>query len=192
MRAIACLAVVCAAAATSTGCWSPSVHTSYDRDADFRDLTHYSIVPNKQELIAIRMLDGQPMAKTIEQSIADALNARGCSPAASAEQAQMLVHWIGNIEYSDPGRASSGHSIDPEMREMDSGVPGYGGGGAAPVAESNDAGSIVIGIYDTKTKRRVWQGTISAGINEQLPDPQRVKRLNTALTKLFAEFPPKT
>jgi hypothetical protein len=189
MRPIACLLVVCAVAGLSIGCWSPSVHTSYDRNANFHDLKSYSIVPNKQELIAIRMLDGQPMAKTIEHSIADALNARGCAPA-SAEQAQMLVHWIGNIEYSAPGRDSTGRSTDPEMQEMDSGVPGYGGG-AAPVAESNDAGSIVIGIYDTKTKRRVWQGTISAAINEQLPDPERVKRLNTALAKLFAEFPPK-
>src|SRR4051812_44691350 len=104
LRCMILISSVAFIAFAAVGCWSPSVRTSVDPQADFRSLKTYSIVPNTQKIIAIRMLDGQPMAKTIEQSIGRALDARGRVPAATPEQAQMLVRWTGNIEYDAPGR----------------------------------------------------------------------------------------
>ena len=187
---VAGVVIAFAAALTSIGCWSPTVHTSFDPSADFAQLKNYAIVPNHQEIIAIRMLDGRPMAQTIAQAVGRALDARGYSAAADPAHAQMLVRWTAAIEQSAPLQGPNA-AVDPEIQEMATGIPGDTGGGAGgPVEGNTQAGTLVIDIYDTRAKRKIWTGIVAAGMDPDLPDPKRVKRLNEALAKLFAKFPP--
>jgi len=175
-----------------TGC-APKLHeqTTFDPAADFKDLKTYSMKPNTQEIIKIRMLNGQPMAKTIEQCIAQELDARGLKQVPPG-QAQLIVRWLGNIRYTQGSTQVGPTPLDLQKDFANDDYPydkGAGGWSSQPYLVTN--GALVIDMVDPKLKRSVWRGTIEGVINENRADPERVKRLNQALAKLFAKFPPK-
>src|ERR1700681_3436686 len=66
---------------------------------------------------------------------------------------------------------------------------GWGGGVATTIPESYTVGTLIVDLFDTRTKQVVWRGTATA----TLPDkPEKTaKKLNKAIEKMFNKFPPR-
>jgi len=66
---------------------------------------------------------------------------------------------------------------------------GWGGGMATTFPESYTVGTLIVDLFDTRTKQVVWRGTAT----ETLPDkPEKTaEKLNKAVEKMFNKFPPR-
>jgi hypothetical protein len=65
---------------------------------------------------------------------------------------------------------------------------GWGVGMATTIPETYEVGTLIVDLFDTKTKQVVWRGTAT----ETLPEkPEKTaEKLNKAVEKMFKKFPP--
>ena len=65
---------------------------------------------------------------------------------------------------------------------------GGGMGSATTTVDTYEVGTLVVDIFDAKTKEAVWRGTSSKTLSD---NPQKnADNLNKAVVKMFAKFPP--
>jgi hypothetical protein len=191
--AIALVTMTLLAGVAAGGCSrQPKVSYAFDSKTDFAALKTYAMQPTDSPTLAMRMLDGKPMAETIAARIGHALEARGLRPAAaSGPAADVLVRWTARITYDqvmgDVGTPGADVSFDaPDSGFMlDSAPPGEG------TPDQVALGGLRIDLAGARVKHVVWRGHVFADLHQDAPDPKRVARLDAALAKLFANYPPK-
>src|SRR5437016_8470521 len=69
----------------------------------------------------------------------------------------------------------------------------FGGGGfgeATTTTETYKVGTLVIDLFDTKTKKLLWRGTSSDTLSNN--SDKNIKNLDKGVVKLFKQFPPAT
>jgi len=67
----------------------------------------------------------------------------------------------------------------------------FGGGGfgdATTTTETYQVGTLVIDLFDTKTKQLIWRGTASDTLSNN--SKKNIENLNKGVEKLFKKFPP--
>jgi hypothetical protein len=68
---------------------------------------------------------------------------------------------------------------------------GFGGGGFGEATTTTDTykvGTLVVDLFDTKTKRLVWRGSSSDTISSN--SNKNIQNLNKGVEKLLKQFPP--
>jgi hypothetical protein len=66
----------------------------------------------------------------------------------------------------------------------------WGGGMSTTQVQKIPVGTVLIDLVDAKANQLVWRGTASNTLQEGLSPEQRQQNLNSAMQKLFANFPP--
>jgi hypothetical protein len=66
---------------------------------------------------------------------------------------------------------------------------GWGDGMATTTVDNIPVGTLVIDMYDTSTKQRVWRGLATDQLSDK-PDKD-TKKLEKAVNKMFDKFPPR-
>src|SRR5712675_2355190 len=69
----------------------------------------------------------------------------------------------------------------------------FGGGGfgeATTTTETYKVGTLVVDLFDTKTKKLLWRGTSSDTLSNN--SEKNIKNLDKGVEKLFKQFPPKS
>jgi hypothetical protein len=67
----------------------------------------------------------------------------------------------------------------------------FGGGGfgeATTTAETYKVGTVVVDLFDTKTKQLIWRGTSSDNLSNN--SDKNIKNLDKGVEKMFKQFPP--
>jgi hypothetical protein len=67
----------------------------------------------------------------------------------------------------------------------------FGGGGfgeATTTTETYKVGSVVVDLFDTKTKQLIWRGTSSETLSNN--SDKNIKNLDKGVEKMFKHFPP--
>ena len=67
----------------------------------------------------------------------------------------------------------------------------FGGGGfgeATTTTETYKVGTLVVDLFDTKTKKLLWRGTSSDTLSNN--SDKNIKNLDKGVEKLFKQFPP--
>src|ERR1700739_963534 len=67
----------------------------------------------------------------------------------------------------------------------------FGGGGfgeATTTTETYKVGTVVVDLFDTKTKQLIWRGAASDTLSNN--SDKNIKNLNKGVEKLFKKFPP--
>ena len=65
---------------------------------------------------------------------------------------------------------------------------GWGGGMATTTVRNYTVGTLILDMFDAKTKQGVWRGTASGTVSDSSQTNQ--EQLNKALDKMFVGFPP--
>ena len=90
------------------------------------------------------------------------------------------------------------HAATQQERTLNTFYDGFGGGwrwgggfGSATTTTSTyEVGTLVVDIFDAKTKEAIWRGTSSKTLSD---NPQKnAETLNKAVEKMFKDFPPPT
>jgi hypothetical protein len=161
------------------GCAStPTVTTDHDPAVNFSDFHSYYWL--KQPDLSMNPLAVQRIVAGIDGELA----AKGWSKG-TAETASVAV--VANVATHE----------QQDLDTMYTGMGGWGYGGwgygmgmgtATTRVVTYTIGTLIVDMFDAKTKRAIWRGTAQGTVSEQ-PE-KNTAALNTALDKMFATFPP--
>ena len=93
----------------------------------------------------------------------------------------------------NPDVAIATHVLVEEKKELTAygygGYPRWGGGMATARVDTYVQGTLVLDMYDAKTKQMVWRGVGTDTASDQAQ--KNTKKVNSALDKMFEQYPPK-
>ena len=97
---------------------------------------------------------------------------------------------------SDADLCIAAHEATKQERTLNTFYDGFGGGwrwgggfgSSTTTVSSYEVGTLVVDIFDAKTKEAVWRGTSSKTLSG---NPQKnAENLNKAVERMFKDFPP--
>lgn len=176
--------IVCLAAAlAATSCSTMTVGVDYDRSIDFAVFETFDIQAGEGI--------GDPlMRKRLDSAIASELEAKG------------LVR-----STDDPDLLVALHGKRDTRTEFDTTTFGYGWGGgwgywgrwgypragmaaSTTVATEVPVGTLIVDLVDARAKSLVWQAIASDTLDPKASAKERDRRVQDAVEKIFASFPP--
>jgi hypothetical protein len=158
--------------AISTTAFAQNVKTDYDKGIDFAHYKTFTWIKEPQTT--------NPLTK---QRVIDDVNA-----ALTAKGLQLVT---GNADL-----CIAAHAATKQNQTLNTFYDGFGGGwrwggrfgSATTTVDTYTIGTLVVDIFDSKTKDAIWRGTSSKTLSG---DPQKnAGNLNKAVDKMFKEFPP--
>jgi hypothetical protein len=158
------------------------VYVDYDRDAigrDYKTFAWQDTGPTVQEYAPL-------MHTRIKNGLEHLLTARGLIAVAENPDLYVTYHTSSQeeLQFSVTGYGygyGAGWGWDPYW-----GGPSASGGGASTTVSTYEKGTLVVDIWDAKTKQIVWRGSAVAAIPE---DPKKGEKLiNKALEKMVKQF----
>jgi len=172
------LAIAAALALASTAASAQDVKTDFDHAANFAAIKTF------QAKIATSW-NNQISEKRVLDEITQALTEKGWKSVDANPDALVLLHGATekqkslNTFYSGGGYGGYGYR----------GWGGMGGMGTATTTTSEYlVGTLVVDIYDAKTKALMYRGTATDELSDK-PE-KNAKKLQKASDKLFKDFPP--
>lgn len=160
--------------------FATDVKTDFDRAADFGRYKTFcwQKVETRNPLWIER----------IKGAVSSALTAKGWTQVESASGCDVAVvaiemkrnHDTVNTFYDNVGGGWGGW-----------GWRGFGGGGfgeATTTTETYQTGTLIVDLFDAKTKNLVWRGSATDTLSDK--SDKNIKKLNNAVHKLFESFPP--
>ncbi len=168
------------------GCASSiDIKHDYDKSQDFSALKTYdwfpqpTIIPGDARTAQER---SGLVAKRIKDAVDSELRAKGLKKD-SRNPNFLIVKHLGfddKINVTDYGYSygAYGHY--------------YGGawGGRTIDVYQYTEGTLILDFIDTKTKQLIWRGAATGTVDPDRPREEREKRLNKAIAKILAKFPP--
>ena len=153
--------------------YAQDVKTDYDRSADFTHYKSYSWekVETKDPLWVSR----------IKEAVNSSLAAKGWSQVESGGDVSVLAM-----------------EMTKEHQQLNTYYDGFGGGwrwgggfgNATTTTETYKVGTLVVDLFDAKTKQLVWRGSANDTLSSK--SDKNIKSLDKSVQKLFDHFPPGT
>jgi hypothetical protein len=153
--------------------FAQEVRTDYDRNADFGQYKTFSFekIKTKNPLWVDR----------ISSAVGAALSARGLTQVASG----------GDISIVAIEMTKDQQSIDTFYQNLANGWGWRWGGGFGEATAPTDTyrvGTLVVSLFDAKSKKLIWRGSESNALSDK--SSKNIKVFDKGVEKLFREFPP--
>ncbi len=152
--------------------FAQQVKTDYDRDAHFSNYKTFSFekIQTSDPLLVDR----------IKSAVGGALTAKGLSPVDSGGDISIIA-----IE------------MTTNQQRLDTFYNGFGGGwrwggrfgDATTTTENYQVGTLVVDMFDAKTKELLWRGSTSNTVSNK--SKNNIKSLDKGVQKMFKNYPPK-
>lgn len=191
-RAVFALLAIIPLTLAVTGCSTMTSHSDYDTSADFASLRTYSWAPGQQPLVGDPRIDNNTLLdQRVRQAVDTVLSSRGYLKVDSNPD-----FWV---SYSAAIQEKISTTTIPSYGYSTPYVTPYGGvhynyAGAwstgTTAVTSYDEGTLVVDVADAKTKRLIWRGTVSDATDPSRSPDKKKQVIDTAISKVFAEFPP--
>src|ERR1700681_4690513 len=155
----------------ATAAFAQQVKTDYDRSTNFSQYKTYSWekVQTQDPLWVDR----------IKEAVNTALTAKGLTPVASGGDISVVA-----IE------------MTKNQQSLNTFYDGFGGGwrwgggfgNATTTVDNYKVGTLVVDMFDTKTKALVWRGSASDTLSNK--SEKNIDNLDKGVEKMFKQFPP--
>jgi hypothetical protein len=155
----------------ATASFAQQVKTDYDRSADFSQYKTYSWekVQTQDPLWVDR----------IKEAVNGALTAKGLTPVDSGGDVAIVA-----IE------------MTKNQQNLNTFYNGFGGGwrwgggfgDATTTVDNYKVGTLVVDLFDAKTKKIIWRGSSSDTLSDK--SEKNIKNLDKGVQKMFDHFPP--
>jgi Domain of unknown function (DUF4136) len=157
----------------ATASFAQQVKTDYDRTADFSQYKTYSWekVQTQDPLWVDR----------IKEAVNAALTAKGLTPVESGGDVAVVA-----IETTQNQR-----TLNTFYDGFGGGWRWRGGGGfgsATTTVDNYKVGTLVVDLFDAKTKNVIWRGSSSDTLSDK--SDKNIKNLDKGVQKMFDHFPP--
>ncbi len=172
------LAMVALAALVGSAAYAQDVKKDFDKSFDFSKIKTFTVKIGTS-------WNNQISEQRFIDAFTKGLEAKGWKKDDANPDAVVVMHGATGVKkslntfYSGGGYAGYGYR-------------GWGGGmgmGTATTTESEYlVGTLVLDIFDAKTKKLIFRGTASDEISDK-PD-KNIKKIDKAVEKMFKDFPP--
>jgi len=172
------VAVILAAALLTAACgYSIQASTDYDHSINFASYKTFSVTKGSTS--------GNPLCdQRIAAGVSSALTAKGWQEVPDSEaQATVVVHTSTKTKHT-----------------YQTFYDGFGGGwrwrrfggftGATTYEQDYKVGTVVVDIFDAKSKEAIWHGNAAGVLSGKATENARIN--DRAVAKMFANFPPGT
>ena len=158
----------------ASGAFAQKVTTDYTKGADFGRYKTFMWIKEPKTTDPL-------MRQRIIDDVNSALAAKGLT-----------------LVTADADVAVAAHAASQEERTLNTFYNGFGGGwrwgggfgSATTTANTYEVGTLVVDLFDAKTKEALWRGTATKTVSN---NPEKnTENLNKSVTKMFKEFPPST
>ena len=183
LRAMLVLLMLCALVLACSGI---KVDSDYDPSADFTQLRTWSWLPDAGKSDDPR-LDSGLLDSRIRAAVKSELDAKGYALATSGTPDFQVAYHV-----SVEGKLD----VDTVYRDYPRGGYGRAGryGGGWGYAETRvreyDEGTLLIDVLQSGTGALLWRGSGVATVRQESTPDKRTKRINAAVKKILARFPP--
>lgn len=156
----------------ATGAFAQKVTTDYDKDANFGQYKTFMWIKEPKT-------NNPLLRQRIVERVDSMLTSKGL-----------------RLVTSDADLAIAAHASTQEERTLETFYNGFGGGwrwggrfgSATTTVNTYDVGTLVIDIFDARTKEALWRGSSSKTLSG---NPEKNdKSLSKAIAKMFTNFPP--
>ncbi len=199
--------LVLASSVVAISAAAQSVHTDYDHHADFGRYHTFCVdrVHAADPLYEGRMRDAlnYTLSHTTMKPVGGTLRTRtdqGPAPVEVQAGCDVAVRAVGSVreqqEYSTfyngfgPGWGYGGWGGPGFGYGYGGGFGGWGGGPSVTRVEQIPMGTLIVDLYDTRTKHLVFRGVSTQQVSRHADKNSR--KLNIAVEKMFKKFPPKS
>jgi hypothetical protein len=158
--------------------FAQQVKTDYDRSANFTQYKTYSWEHVKTQ---------DPLdVDRIKNAVNAALAAKGWTQVDSGGDVSIIAIQMTQNEQT-LNTFYDGYGGGWGWRRFGGG--GFGGfGDATTTTETYQVGTLIVDLYDTKTKQLIWRGSASDTLSNN--SDKNIKNLNKGVQKMFQHFPP--
>lgn len=157
------------------GCSTLTVRTDYDRTVDFSKYKSFDFRPSKS-------IQQPFLRERLERAVTAQLEAKGLTPARGGADLWVVLH----------GRVSQRTQIDTTSFGYGYRWGWWGGMGVTTrTVRRVPVGTLIVDLVDASAKELVWQGSASDTVDESGTPADREARVNGAVAKMFADFPPR-
>ena len=164
----------CLATLMATSALAQKVTTDYTKDAKFGQYKTFMWIKEPKTSDPL-------MRSRIIDEVNSALTAKGLT-----------------LVTSDADLAVAAHTATQEERTLNTFYDGFGGGwrwrggggfgSATTYVDTYEVGTLVVDLFDARTKEAVWRATASKTVSG---NPQKnAENLNKAIAKMFKNYPP--
>lgn len=167
------------------GCNTMDISTEYDKSSDFSTLQTFDWIPNPPALPNSPLINPPLLDSQIRNAVESELSTLGYAKVSEVDP-DFLVQYHAAIEKQiDVIELDNFYLRDPHNR--------YHSGWGSPHLQRHvfqyDVGSLILDIFDTKTKKVIWRGSAQAEVNTNISPGERKLRINKAVGEMLAEFP---
>lgn len=164
----------------------------YDRDANFANYKTFSFVENANLSKNTTNYQISPlMEQRVRDAVVKSMTQQGFKAVETAN-ADVLVNYHASVEKKldvDTISYSASMGSYPYNARWSSWGMGYN---TQTTTREYDVGTLVLDIIDTKTKTLVWRGAKEKRLKKNQSPEKRTEVINTTVTEILSNFPPKT
>jgi hypothetical protein len=163
-------------------CSSIQVTSDYDPQTNFGALRSYAWLANARQPGDDPRLHNSLVDARVRTAVDDVLATKGYRKTAATSANFLVTYYLGLENKIDVHTIHSSYGY---------GYRGwYGGYGTETMVDQYDEGSIILDVLDPKGSDLLWRGTGSARVSTSNTPEEREKRINEAVAKILASFPP--
>lgn len=186
-RSILCLACILF---TLAGCSTLTIKTDYDPQADFSGLHVFSWSTQVQPPTGNIKLDNPLLDARIRQSVEDQLLIKGYAKDTTGNP-DFLMRYLVTVQDKTDVQTIDTYYGAPTPFWF--GGPYYPAGIWVPqtIVYNYEEGTLILDFLNTKTQKLIWRGSASAEVTNSGTPEQKKAKIENAVQKLLAQFPPK-
>ena len=179
-----------------SACSTVQVESEYDKQANFAALRTFRWVEAPPVAVGDPRIDDSVLQARVQAAVNRELEAKGLRRMDSGA-VDLLVNYYVNVEEKMTGQNlndkygyTQGTGWTQGARQGWSWGLGAYDAPSVPVTYYEE-GSVIIDMIDPRTKRLIWRGSARTVVDLDSDDETRRARLNDAIQRVLAEFPPR-
>jgi len=167
------LALAAAGAVTAAGCSSIKTNVDYDTTAHFAAYHTYAFKDVHE--------GGAFALRRVEAAIGRTLESKGLAKADGTPDLWVVLHT----------RTRNERQVTTYNTGWGWGWGWRGGYWTTARVENIPVGTLVVDLVDTRAKELVWRGAATRVVDSQETAQERAGKIQEAIDKIFADYPPK-
>jgi hypothetical protein len=173
------------------GCTTINVSSDYDANANFTALKTYDWAGD-HPITGNPRLDNDILHARIHNAIEQELAAKGFQKTAGGTPDFKLAYHIGLEQKLDVVTFNDYDYAYPASYNMRTGFDHHMG--AWPASQTNvyqyEEGTLLLDIIDPSSKQLIWRGSAATEVDPSQSSEKKEAKINKAVHKLLAQFPP--
>lgn len=174
--------------ATLSGCSTMQISSDYDASTNFVGLKTYNWIPEPKKASGDPRIDDPFIERRIRNAVDNQLAAQGYEKLAAGTPDFLVGYHVALDKKLAVSTMNEYYGVVVGPRWHHSTPRWYG---SETYVYDYDEGSLILDIIEAGSRKLIWRGFAIARVDTTASAERKTKRINEAVQKILAQFPPK-